>query len=165
MSKNLKHFDIKAALNGEPVMLRNGQKAFVRHHETELRVGSCWEIWGIEERVDGSTAFLQWSVSGVYDMDGVISDLDIIGMYPTSKLRIINGFEVPAPETTEPDYGTAYFTPSLAYITMAVYQEWRNDDFDTRALKRGIVFLNEEDAIANAKAMLGINPRDEESEE
>jgi hypothetical protein len=157
-AKNLKPFDLQAALRGEPVMLRNGRKAFVRHHETELRVGSCGEIWGIEERTDGITAFLQWSVSGVYDMDGVIGDLDIIGMYPTSKTHTINGFEVPAPVTREPKVGDLRFKADI--YSEEFYDEdiWSGGSYGLLALKRGLVFLRKEDAIANTKAMLGIDP-------
>ena len=36
--------------------------------------------------------------------DGEDGLLDIIGMWP--KTRIINGFEVPAPETQDPEEGT-----------------------------------------------------------
>lgn len=38
MNNKLKPFDLQAALRGEPVMLRNGEMAYVRHHETELPV-------------------------------------------------------------------------------------------------------------------------------
>lgn len=97
---NMKPFNLEAALNGEPVMLRNGQKAFVRHHETEQPIGTCWQLWGIRDHKNGSTGLMSWSKDGSYDIDGCVSNLDIISMYP--KTRIINGFEVPAPESKEP---------------------------------------------------------------
>jgi hypothetical protein len=160
-TKKLKPFDLQAALAGEPVMLRNGTKAYVRHHETETFIPGNFNLVGIKE---GYSCYLTWTKDGGYDIDGDICDLDIIGMYPASKTRIINGFEVPAPEAKEPGYGATYFTPSLAYITMAVDHKWNNDDFDARVLKRGIVFLSAEDAIANAKAMMGIDPYEEGEE-
>jgi gluconate kinase len=147
----LKSFNLKSALNGEPVMLRDGSKAFVRHQETETFIRGNFNLVGIKE---DHTNYLTWTTEGAYEEH--IHDYDIISMYP--KTRVINGFEVPAHETTKPDCGTTYFTPSLAHITMVVCHKWNNDDFGTRMLKRGIVFLNEEDAIANAKAMLGIDP-------
>lgn len=160
-TKNIKPFDLQAALKGEPVMLRNGQKAFVRHHETEQPTGSCWELWGIGNRKDGSTMFLQWSTGGRYDMDYAVSDLDIIGMY--QKTHIVNGFEVPAPETEEPDDYTKYYAPNLFVDEMHSGLIWhRNSEWDNRLIRRGLLFLNKEDAIANTKAMLGINPYGED---
>lgn len=153
-TKELKPFDLQAALNGEAVMLRNGQKAFVRHHETELPVGDGCRLLGY---TDGDIN-ISWCVNGSYLLESEDSEdsADIIGMWP--KTRIINGFEVPAPETTKPDCGTAYFTADAIHKDMVDFHEWDNDDYDTRMLKRGLVFLNAEDAIANAKAMLGIDP-------
>jgi hypothetical protein len=147
----LKSFNLNAALNGEPVMLRNGSKAFVRHQETETFIRGNFNLVGIKE---DHPNYLTWTLEGAYEEHR--HDYDIISMYP--KTRVINGFEVPAPETTKPAYGTKYFSSSLGYVDMAVDHKWNNDDFDTRVLKRGLVFLNKEDAIANAKAMLGINP-------
>ena len=159
-TKNLEPFDLQAALNGEPVMLRDGYKAFVRHHETELPVGDGCRLLGY---TDGDIN-ISWCVNGSYLLESEDSEdsADIIGMWP--KTRIINGFEVPAPETTKPGCGTTYFTSSLTDRTMARRQEWDNTGLDIRVLKRGLVFLNKEDAIANAKAMLGIDPYEEAEE-
>lgn len=162
MNTKLKPFNLEAALAGKPVMLRNGSKAYVRHYETEVTIGDHWQIWGTTIE---SPSLIAWSKDGGYYLDGVISGLDIIGMWTEPRItRIINGFEVPAPETTKPDYGMKYFSPSVSYMDMAVDHQWHNDDFDTRTLKRGLVFLNKADAIANAKAMLGINPYEEGEE-
>ena len=43
-TKELKPFDLQAALKGEAVMLRNGDKAYIRHHETEMPVLRSWEV-------------------------------------------------------------------------------------------------------------------------
>lgn len=160
MTKKLKPFDLEAALRGEPVILRDGSKAFVRHHETELPTGSCWQIWGIGNRTDGRIVFLQWSTSGGYDMDGAVSDLDIVGMY--QKTRTINGFEVPIPETEELKVGNWYFSPRILSDEFCEAEKWIGGSSDLRALNRGLVFLTKEDAIANAKAMLGIDPYGED---
>jgi hypothetical protein len=155
-----KPFNLKAALNDEPVMLRNGMKAFVRHHETKTSILGKFNLVGIKE---GYSYYLTWTEDGGYDIDGDISDLDIVGMW--TEPRIINGFEVPAPESVELEDGAAYYIPSVSNKEFYGYSEWIDPlKFDLRSLKRGLVFLNKEDAIANAKAMLGINPY-EESEE
>lgn len=162
MKANLKPFDLLAALNGEPVMLRNDSKAFVRHHETEVVVVEGWQLWGVV--IGNSSSMVTWTKSGGYNMDGDESGLDIIGMFP--KTRIINGFEVPAPETEEPKEGNSYFYPEIFSEEFYDEDRWSNDFYcDKLSLKRGLVFLTKEDAIANAKAMLGIDPYGEASEE
>lgn len=164
-TKELKPFDLQAALNGEPVMLRNGQKAFVRHHETEQPTGPYLQLWGAGCRKDGSAWVLAWSKDGLYDIDGCASDLDIIGMCQAKPTRIINGFEVPAPETGELNERVAYYTPVFNNNCFYREEKWAAGSvFDLRLLKRGLVFLTKEDAIATAKAMLGIDPYEEAEE-
>lgn len=153
MKTNLKPFDLKAALNGEPVMLRNGRKAYVRHHETELDVPANYKLLGYIEGM-GQVA---WREEGFY-LGEESHYYDIIGMY--QKTRIINGFEVPAPETKSPDRDTRYFTASHASAEFSSAITWKNGEFDNLLLERGLVFLNKEDAIANEKAMLGIDPNE-----
>ncbi len=157
-TKELKPFDLQAALNGEAVMLRNGQKAFVRHHETELPVGDGCRLLGY---TDGDIN-ISWCVNGSYLLESEDS-ADIIGMWP--KTRIINGFEVPAPETEGLRQGVMYCISVPTNKGFYCECEWVGDlEFDFLLLERGLVFLTKEDAIANAKAMLGIDPYAEAGE-
>ena len=80
------------------------------------------------------------------------------------KTRIINGFEVPAPERIEPKVGDLYFSPGTLFEEFYKKDWWARGSYESLLLKRGLVFLNEEDAIANAKAMLGIDPYKESEE-
>lgn len=151
MTKNLKPFDLQTALQGKAVMLRNGQKAFIRHQETEMPILGNFTLIGVAE---GRQRYLAWKPEGAYgEYESVY---DIIGMYP--KTRIINGFEVPAPEVEELELGCSYFAPYIHSDKYLARLTWNGDDCDMRSLKRGLVFLSKEDAIANAKAMLGISP-------
>lgn len=161
-TKNLKPFDLEAALKGEPVMMRNGKKAFVRHHEAEQPVGTSWSLWGVVSDYDGTVALTTWSKDGAYAIDGGIDGFDIIGMYP--KTRIINGFEVPAPEVITRKADSDYWTVDFTSKEMCVKYHWCYSQADLALLSRGLVFLNDEDAIANAKAMLGIDPHEEGEE-
>lgn len=154
-TKNLKPFDLESALNGEPVMLRDGSKAYVRHHETELRVPVGEELTGYVEGI-GTWA---WREDGASRFDDCESEYDIIGMWP--KTRIINGFEVPAPVREELEVGDMYFTPSIGFEGFHDVWEWGNTKLHKLYLERGLIFLKKEDAIANAKAMLGIGPYEE----
>ena len=161
-TKELKPFDLQAALKGEAVMLRNGDKAYIRHHETEMPVLRSWEVWGFRIYKDGID-LMNWAYDGRYYLDGEDGLLDIIGMWP--KTRIINGFEVPAPETQDPEEGTTYYIPLLHTTNLYGKDVWyRDEQWHKRYIKRGMVFLNAEDAITTAKAMLGIDPYAEAGE-
>lgn len=67
----------------------------------------------------------------------------------------VNGVEVPAPESVAPECGSEYFLPSYGYSD-CLHDDlaWTGHEFDFRSLERGLVYLNKEDAIARAKAML-----------
>ena len=151
--KNLKPFDLQAALAGKAVMLRNGKKAYVRHHETELAVEYEDRLMGYDVT---SGMLIGWGKHGNHMSSGGPNPFDIIGMYPET--RIVNGFRVPVPETEELKLGCMYFAPHLQSDSYFARLSWDGDACDMRSLKRGVVFLNIEDAIANAKAMLGIDP-------
>lgn len=65
-----------------------------------------------------------------------------------------NGVEVPAPESVAPESMTQVFAPSTFSIDLYSSWCWHNDRVDDVYLERGLVYLNQEDAIARAKAML-----------
>ena len=76
------------------------------------------------------------------------------------KTRVVNGFSVPAPETKAPASNSLYYaalTNREYWISTGGYL-WVGDKIDLRFLSRGLVFLNKDDAVANAKAMCGIDP-------
>lgn len=145
-------FNLQEALAGKAVKLRNGDKAFVRYHETQLSV----RLIGF--RADGY--IMVWCVNGDYYPLDAPSDHDIIGMY--SENRIINGFEVPAPEAKGLERGTRYYLVSPTRSCFHSCECWFGDTKDKYWLERGLVFLNREDATANTKAMLGIDPNSED---
>lgn len=72
----------------------------------------------------------------------------------------IGEFDVPAPETERLVKGTVYYYPSLTteanYASTRASTRWDNDDFDQRLLKRGLVHLTKEAAIAHTKALLSL---------
>lgn len=148
----MRPFDLEEALSGKAVLLRNGDKASVRHHETEHAAETDDVLLGY--RVGASS--WSWCVDGASRSDGVESPLDIIGMY--HETRIINGFEVPVPETKEPKRGDDFYLATTIGEDLYRLETWTEHHIDELWLKRGLVFLNKEDAIATAKAMLGVDP-------
>lgn len=75
----------------------------------------------------------------------------------TPRTRNICGFDVPAPEVDEPKDSTKYWHLDVSEDDGVYAQEWCNDSFDQNAIRNGI-WLNKEDAIANAKALRGEDP-------
>lgn len=67
----------------------------------------------------------------------------------------VNGREVQAPETVEPE--GYFFIADPAHDDLCISAIWRKDFQKKIALQRGLVHLTKENAIAHAKAMLGID--------
>lgn len=72
------------------------------------------------------------------------------------RTHMVNDFEVPAPESKKP--GGKYFTPDIDHVSYCHEAVWTDHERDEMRLKRNMIHLSAEFAIANAKAMLGINP-------
>lgn len=70
---------------------------------------------------------------------------------------LCNGVEVPAPESVAPAEGSCYYTPHVTREPGYNEETWDEASFDLRVLEQGLVYLNKEDAIARAKAMLITN--------
>lgn len=153
--RSLKPFNLKEALSGKTVMLRSGRKAYVRHHETDKPVRADNAVWGVLD--DGRV--MTWAIQGCHVV-GSTSQNDIVGMY--TETLIINGFEVPAPEINEPKHGDDYYLAETTGADLYRCETWTGHRIDKLWLKRGLVFLNLKDAVATAKAMMGIDPNSED---
>lgn len=69
----------------------------------------------------------------------------------------VNGREIVAGSEVEPEWGITYYLPVPHQEGMYGWEKWTNNDFDRRTFSRGLVHLTKENAIAHAKAMLGID--------
>ncbi|AHG83049.1 Pyruvate kinase [Bibersteinia trehalosi USDA-ARS-USMARC-189] len=79
-----KPFDLEKALQGEPVKLRNNDKAFVKYliSDDYIRDNKDHQVQGYI--VDEENVFLSevsWTVSGSHFNDGTIAQYDIVGMW------------------------------------------------------------------------------------
>ena len=74
------------------------------------------------------------------------------------RTHVVNGFTVPAPMDKEPGHDDMYFMPELLDEFFYAEVQWQKDSSDMRWLKLGLCFATKEAAIANAKAMLKIDP-------
>lgn len=141
----MKEFNLDAALNGEPVMLRNGCKGVVYYKIPKEYVFS-----------DGSNSM--FPLKGlIFDEDGFIKDSsyfwtdnglcnhesyhphDIIGMWEEPKISIE---DLPKPFT--PEETQHYYYINGGYVECEDEFAARNE-FDKRAVKNGNCFRTRED--------------------
>lgn len=89
---------------------------------------------------------------------GWIDDPDFWEIRRKQRTHVVNGFTVPAPMDKDPGYDDTYFVLDLADEVFHSEWKWRNFQSENQWLKRGLCFATRETAIANAKAMLKIDP-------
>ena len=138
----MKPFDLEEALQGKPVQLRNGNKAFI---QTDLRKLGLLEsitpyvIKGISVASDGADWHeYSWTANG-QSLEGYIDrDSDIIGMYeePTPTITVT----LPIP--FKPKVGEQYFY--IGGLNSMVSE----GNFEKLVVSAGFCFRTEEDAQA-----------------
>lgn len=95
------------------------------------------------------------------------SEKTSVDFYAASKYRIkpktikVNCFDVTEPVRSPLNKNDVYFIADPTAHDYHIDIEWMCDADDMKFLKRGIIHLTPEDAIAHAKAMLGIDPTKE----
>lgn len=150
MNQNTTPFNLEKALTGEPVMTRDGKEV------TQLTLFTVDSVYNLAGVVDG--VLLRYTTEGVYIVNQV-TDLDLF-MKVEVKTHKVNGFEVPAPVTNPEDMkvGVTYYGADNTDLDWHFGTTWANDAKDKAWIARKLVFMSKEDAIANAKAMVGVNP-------
>jgi len=116
-------------------------------------------------RSEGAT--LQWRESDADEWEKISDEWIITRIievtYSNFQMRIkpktiitLLAREIPAPETVAPPKGTTYYMPVPHFWLMQSDWRcsWRDSTEEQEFLKRGLVYLKKEDAIAAAKAML-----------
>ena len=77
------------------------------------------------------------------------------------RTRVVNGFTVPAPIQEMPENDSFVFSIDLEEQNFVSKWNWYNVPKARLMLSRGLLFSTKEAAIANAKAMCGIDPEAE----
>ena len=141
----MKEFNLEAALNGEPVMLRNGEKAIIKYNLLD-------EIENIEERdatypligyrlYENYVSTTSWDLSGKSVYWATVQ-YDIVGMWEEPKKQI-SVEDLPKP--FKPKDGESYF-----YITGGIIEYdddfWSKNKFDKAKAERGGCYRTKEDA-------------------
>lgn len=114
----------------------------------------------IEYTYPGRGRWEPLSLGGVWGVDHVLEERQGVKFRRKPCTINIRGFDVPAPEPADrliPN-GMPYFIPECGIEDWRHTYLWSNDSTDNLMLKRGLVYLNQDDAVRVAKAMCGINP-------
>lgn len=143
----MKEFNLEAALNGEPVKLRNGNKAFICYKLS--RYFKYWDgspinfnICGYILNSNNDITMLNtaWKEDGKWTIDEVESDRDIIGMWEEPKISIED-----LPKPFHPNYQETYFY-ICGFNVYKVKQFFPHARFDSNNAKYGQCFRTAEDA-------------------
>ena len=154
----MKPFDLVAALEGAPVVLRNGCKAYVLADIANL--GEFKTIYCDEYQlvviVAGGGLNMHMR-DGSYYNEEPDNYKDIIGMWsdPPKTIRI-GEYDVPEPVREPLEKDTEYWIAHFSLEGLANRFKWYSDKFDNRMLKNGLIHLTKEAAVIHAKAMMSL---------
>lgn len=127
-------------------------KAQVFQHMTDnVRAGNI-PVYGLEFYTEAK----QWETLERYVEIQVLFEVDY-DFRITPRTHTLNGYDVPAPETDTPEYEAEYWILNALGDDGVLEYLWVSGSDDKNALRNGL-WLSKEDAIANAKALLGENP-------
>lgn len=84
----MKKFDLEAALNGEPVMLRNGEKAYIFKNIQDTHILNFKVDYPLIGMMHNHAPVQTWSLDGRISLVSDYSNGDIIGMWEEPKKQI-----------------------------------------------------------------------------
>jgi hypothetical protein len=136
----MKEFDLRASLNGEPVMLKNGQKAFVKFNllddvENLESRDAVYPLFGY--RFENNYVYtISWDLSG-QSAHWATSEYNIIGMWEEPKISIED-----LPKPFKPDIGDEFFYLSVGTVQYCSFYS----DINADLMRNGQCFRTREDA-------------------
>lgn len=147
----MKEFNLEAALNGEPVKLRNGLKAYICHKTPDCYVYKNGEkikfpLHGFVIKVDNmlEVPTMVWDINGRTYKDDVDDVFDVIGMWEEPKISFED-----LPKPFKPATQEQYFTITSKYKYEPLYVEETanfNTPIDNNLINQGNAFRTKEDA-------------------
>lgn len=84
----MKEFNLEAALNGEPVMLRNGEKAYIFKNIQDTHILDFKVDYPLIGMMHNHAPVQTWSLDGRISLVSDYSNGDIIGMWEEPKKQI-----------------------------------------------------------------------------
>lgn len=73
------------------------------------------------------------------------------------EMVIVGGVSFPKPVSKALEEGQGYYLPDLTVTRLYYISQWHDTEVDKLRLKRGLVHLTEENAIAHAKALIKLS--------
>lgn len=141
----MKEFNLEAALNGEPVKLRNGQKAIIYYRTPDEfkfseNIPDTFPLKGMVFDLNGylDDSLAEWRCDGSFRCSE--DDLDIIGMWEEPEIRIED-----LPKMFKPKDGDRYYYIYDHWVKFARYHD-KDDDSDTGMAKNTQCYRTREDA-------------------
>lgn len=121
---------------------------YVRHKEV-------MRTWGEGRDIEILTHPESWAAVSHVDLNFRGRDYRI-----KKNTILVNGIEVPAPESNPPNFGEDYYVPvwSMGYTAQLCY---RGSDLDKDYFRRGLIYKTSQDARDRAKAMLKFTTTEE----
>lgn len=136
----MKEFNLDAALNGEPVMLRDGSKAFIFKNIKNTNVLDFEADYPLIGMIHNHAAVQTWSLDGKISLSNDCANGDIVGMWEEPKINIED-----LPKPFKPKDSDQYY-----YINGGVIKHegefWDSSSFGITASEKGNCFRTEEDA-------------------
>ena len=124
----------------------NFKEALIAHLRGEKVQAKKFDEW---------TAFEKWICDSVTVKDALSDDFANACQFRIApRVIVVNGVQVPAPETKAPKHDQEYFISDPTCEDGFSEFFWVNDKTDNTYLRLGTVYLDKESASASAKAML-----------
>ncbi|HHW7449417.1 pyruvate kinase [Pasteurella multocida subsp. multocida] len=146
----MKEFNLEKALAGEPVVLRNGDKAFVKFVlENPVREECAMIGYVIDDR--GRDSLIGWYKNGLYASCGG-DGLDIVGMYEEPRPTVT--LTLPCPlKAVMVGQKVFYLDLNKQHEQVCSFLFQTDSTYHFNLLKNGGTFSTEEDAQAWLDAM------------
>ena len=136
----MKEFNLDAALNGEPVMLRNGEKAYVFKNIQDTHILDFKVDYPLIGMRHNHAPVQTWSLDGRISLVSDYSNGDIIGMWEETKISIED-----LPKPFKPKSGDKYYYINEDGISIVrCYDE--DDDSDVGMAENAQCYRTREDA-------------------
>ena len=136
----MKEFNLEAALNGEPVMLRNGEKAQIFKNIQDIHILDFKVDYPLIGMMHNHAPVQTWSLDGRISLVSDYSNGDIIGMWEEPKKQIsIEDLPKPFKPKTGDEY--KYIVGVEVFRRISV-----GDSFDKSLSMGGQCYRTEEDA-------------------
>lgn len=134
----MKEFNLDAALNGEPVMLRDGSKAFIFKNIKNTNVLDFKADYPLIGMIHNHAAVQTWALDGRISLSNDCANGDIVGMWEEPKISIE---DLPKPFKPKHCEEYVYIAGNKVFHRISI-----NDDFDISLAESGQCYRTEENA-------------------